>query len=177
MSNVVDDSNTFGMSSSAVLVAVAAVCVSAVVAFFVRRRNISCLPTQPNQLHGVSATPPPVRAAASAAMKAMSAKDIIRKIVTPPSPDSPAAASPRMRRQTLARSPLSASAPRASSPKSGSKSANRKAGNLGVFQADFIVAEKKERDGVYYRVRSAPASRFVCNLRGGVTIYTTCDLI
>ena len=124
-----------------------------------------------------AATPPPVRAAASAAMKAMSAKDIIRKIVTPPSPDSPAAASPRMRRQTLARSPLSASAPRASSPKSGSKSANRKAGNLGVFQADFIVAEKKERDGVYYRVRSAPASRFVCNLRGGVTIYTTCDLI
>ncbi len=150
MTDATAPSYSFDLTSSSFVIAIVAVCASAVFGFLFRRPSAACLPTQSHVN-----SPPPVRSAAAAAMKAMSTKDIIRKIITPPiSPSSPAAASPvasatlssRYTRQTIALSPPPASAPRASSPKS-----SRKSGK--VFKADFIVAEKKDRGGVQYLIR------------------------
>jgi hypothetical protein len=163
MSNDTSDSYTSSSSSSNFLFAVAAVFVSAVVALFLRQKSVSCIPKEPNH---ISSIPPTGHAAAAAAIKAKATKDIIRKIITPPmSPSSPAAESPAAavmlspRRRTAALSPPPPPAPRASSPKSSKKSSTRMDADQGVFKADFIVSEKKDRSDVLYLIRLSPALR------------------
>jgi hypothetical protein len=102
-------------------------------------------------------------------MRALSTKDIIKKIITPPiSPSSPAAglaaafvmqSTPSSIRSSCGVTPPPHhSNPRASSPKSSSKSSARKAVDMGVFNADFIVAKKAGRDGASYLIRLSQAS-------------------
>ena len=107
-----------------------------------------------------NSAPPPVRAAAAAALKGLITKDIIKKIITPPmSPFSPPSPPPPDMSSHLHKRPSnsrarSPQAPPVTSPKSGSKHANRKASDLGVFKADFVVSEKRlGLGGVFYLIR------------------------
>jgi len=123
-------------------------------------------PSHPSRaVSPVRSAPPRVREAAAVTAKALSTKDIIKNVITPPmSPSSPVATSPAAavmlspRLRTPASHALSPPPPRSSSPKS-MKSAKKQtphkaqAGILGVFKADFIVEEKKDKDGVLYRIR------------------------
>jgi hypothetical protein len=134
--------------------------------FFYRRQSDSRSPPPSKTSRAVSpvlSSPPPVRAAAAAAFKALSTKDIIKNVITPPmSPSSPVAMSPaaavmlspRLRKPASQAMPPP-SHPPSSSPRSGKKSTPLKAksSTLGVFKADFIVAEKKDKGVLSYLIR------------------------
>ena len=140
--------------------------VGALTIFFDRRQSDSRSPPPSKPSRAVSpvfSSPPPVRAAAAAAFKALSTKDIIKNVITPPmSPSSPGAMSPaaavmlspRLRKLASHAMPPP-SHPPLSSPRSGKKSTPLKAKSsvLGVFKADFIVAEKKDKGVVSYLIR------------------------